>query len=424
PIHIGIYIQFVYDFKGMVRFFMAGKRQIVHFTPQKGWINDPNGLIYVDGEFHMFYQHYPYDTKWGPMHWGHAISRDLLTWEHLPVALYPKENEYIFSGSAIIDRENIMGFGNGEKAPMLLFYTSHNPKTGEQMQSMAYSTDYVHFEKYKGNPIIKNLIGKADYKKDFRDPKVFCDAVRGGFGMVLAAGCAVEFYHSDNLTEWTFTGAFYPKEHGYGGLCECPDLFPLEVNGETKYILSMSMILTEEGASEETHIMQYFVGRFDGYVFENEQPFDKGQLLDFGKDNYAMVSFTDSPHPLMLGWGEDWNAARRNEETEFFGKMTLAREIELCEINGKYVIKQIPVCPMSDMEACEVGERNLTLKEGERIVVNGIIEFKNAGEAFFINQEKIQRRLSGNCKIRVFYDNGYCEVFADDGMIVYSCNVS
>lgn len=403
---------------------MAGKRQIVHFTPQRGWINDPNGLIYADGEYHMFYQYYPYDTKWGPMHWGHAVSRDLLTWKHLPVALYPTESEYVFSGSAMIDRENIMGFKNGEKAPMLLFYTSHNPETGEQMQSMAYSTDYVHFEKYKGNPILKNHIGEADYKKDFRDPKVFCDTVRGGFGMVLAAGCALEFYHSDNLTEWTFTGAFNPKEHGYGGLCECPDILSLEVNGETKYILSMSMVFTEEGASEETHIMQYFVGRFDGYVFENEQPFDKRQLLDFGKDNYAMISFADSPRPLMLGWGEDWNAAKRNEEKEFFGKMTLAREIELCETDGTYVIKQIPVCPTSDMEDCGVWERHLTLKEGERIVLNGVIDVKNDGKAFFINEAEIQRRFKGDCEIRVIYDNGYYEVFADEGLIVYSYNGS
>lgn len=172
---------------------MAGKRQIVHFTPQRGWINDPNGLIYADGEYHMFYQYYPYDTKWGPMHWGHAVSRDLLTWKHLPVALYPTESEYVFSGSAMIDRENIMGFKNGEKAPMLLFYTSHNPETGEQMQSMAYSTDYVHFEKYKGNPILKNHIGEAGYKRIFVTRRCF----------VIRCGAALEWCLQQDA-HWNF----------------------------------------------------------------------------------------------------------------------------------------------------------------------------------------------------------------------------
>ena len=133
-----------------------------HFTPKKGWINDPNGLCYANGVYHMFYQHYPDDTKWGPMHWGHATSKDLLSWEHQEIALYPTEDEYCFSGSAIIDDEGVMR----------LFYTSHNPKTGEQTQSMAYSSDYIHFEKYNGNPIIENSKDSSCFKKDFRDPKV------------------------------------------------------------------------------------------------------------------------------------------------------------------------------------------------------------------------------------------------------------
>ena len=133
-----------------------------HFTPPKGWMNDPNGMVYMDGEYHLFYQHYPDDIVWGPMHWGHAISRDLLHWEHKKIALCPDELGYIFSGSCIYDKENCSGLGTKETPPLLAFFTHHDPKSGRQQQSIAYSLDKEHFIKYEGNPVIANI-----EKKDF-----------------------------------------------------------------------------------------------------------------------------------------------------------------------------------------------------------------------------------------------------------------
>ena len=132
------------------------KRPQYHFTPKKGWINDPNGMVYIDGEYHLFYQHYPDDIVWGPMHWGHAVSNDLLQWEHKDIALYPDELGYIFSGSCIYDKENVSGLGTKDNPPLIAFFTHHDPENGRQQQSIAYSLDKEHFIKYEGNPIITN----------------------------------------------------------------------------------------------------------------------------------------------------------------------------------------------------------------------------------------------------------------------------
>ena len=166
-------------------------RPNIHFTAPKNWINDPNGMVYFNGEYHLFYQHYPEATNWGPMHWGHAVTRDLIHWEHKPIALYPDELGFIFSGSAIIDKENVSGFGVNGKPPIVAVFTNHGLEDGKEVQSIAYSTDYEHFEKYYGNPVIVN-----EEKNDFRDPKVFYNPIKKGFSLVVAAGEEVEFYFS------------------------------------------------------------------------------------------------------------------------------------------------------------------------------------------------------------------------------------
>lgn len=401
---------------------MVDKRYKIHFTPEKGWTNDPNGLIYIDGVYHLFYQHYPQDTKWGPMHWGHAISRDLTTWEYLPIALYPTEEEYAFSGSAILDTENVSGLGEQGQTVLLLFFTGHNPKTGEQVQNIAYSRDYIHFQKYAENPVINNRMEDRDYKKDFRDPKVFCDPA-GGFGMVLAAGDKIDFYHSENLLQWKSVGAFCPKDYGFAGLCECPDLFFLDSEEGKKCILSMSMIFMEEGASEETHIMQYFVGEMQNGLFVNTQEFAREQLLDFGPDNYAMVTFANSPKPMMLGWGEDWNKARINTAKEFFGKMTLARELSLKKGRGGYRICQKPIYCMKENTE-DLWQKEVNLKTGETYEDSdgSKLRIVNEGNSLFINGKRILRRKSGDCSMLLLQDCGYYEVFGDDGEIVFSFN--
>lgn len=406
---------------------MSRTRQTYHFTPPIGWTNDPNGLICIAGTYHLFYQHYPDDTHWGPMHWGHAVSKDLLHWEHLPIAILPTETEYIFSGSTILDAENVSELGEDGKPVLLAFYTAHNPVTGEQKQCLAYSTDYVNFTKYAGNPLIDNDCTKPGFKRDFRDPKVFHNAATGGYGMVLAVNDAIEFYGSEDLLHWQKTGAFYPGRYGLAGLCECPDFFSMEGENETKYVLTMSMIFKPEGAAEEAHIMQYFVGDFDGKCFVNPQAFKENHLIDFGPDNYAQVTFAGIGSPLALGWGEDWNAANRNTEVGYFGKMTLTKKLALQKIDGSYYLTQNPIA-WSDGECNDdLWQTTATLNEGECFEAAGL-QVTNLGSSdgkgsLKIGDTEIARAAAGSVTIEAFYDHGYLELFADEGRIAYSKNI-
>lgn len=372
-----------------------------HFNPPSGWMNDPNGLIYIDGTYHIFYQHYPDDTKWGPMHWGHAISKDLKSFEHLPIALYPREDEYVFSGSAVLDTENVSGLGRDGKSALLLFYTGHNPITGEQQQCLAYSTDYVNFKRFAFNPIILNIntdylsefgieFGDATesmyskFKPDFRDPKVVANAIKGGYTMVLAAGEKIEFYHSLNLLDWSYTGEFVTQYT----ICECPDLIKFDVKNDesgevvTKYTLIMSYVEPAVEDAEEKHGNIYYIGDFDGDKFICDQ--NSGtQKLDYGRDFYAATSFAGTDEPIIMAWGEDWNQARENTAKDFFGKLTLARKLKLVKIDGDYKIAQEPI----------VDEDKISIVEHE-------------GKEY-----------------KVIKDNGYVEAFADGGCFSYSQNL-
>ena len=314
-------------------------RPAYHFTPEKMWMNDPNGMIYLDGKWHLFYQHYPEDTKWGPMHWGHAVSEDLMNWEHLPIALEPDELGLIFSGSAILDRENRSGFGCDGKAPIIAMYTS----TGEwQQQSIAYSLDGVHFEKYAGNPVIANA-----EKKDFRDPKLYWNEKHQCFGVVLAAGDHVEFYASEDLKEWKKTGEFGWKEQnqptqerGFGdwqteAVWECPDLFPITYEKEDGSTAQKWILLVSTGPVWERKIGSrtwYFVGEFDGATFVVDQ---EPRLVDHGYDNYAGVTWSGYEKPVFLGWASNWLYADKLPTGEFCGQMTFARELRLERVLGE-----------------------------------------------------------------------------------------
>ena len=195
---------------------MSTDRQFnFHFVPVKGWMNDPNGLIYADGKYHIFFQYNPESTVWGPMNWGHAVSQDLQHWNQLEDAIEVDENGYAFSGSA---------FALKEKGPYYLLYTSHNPQSGEQQQCLVESENLETFKKYEKNPVIKNQKNEKGYKKDFRDPKVFSSPDKNSFGAVIAAGKIIEFYSTDDFKNWSFAGSFNPQEYGLEGICECPDL--------------------------------------------------------------------------------------------------------------------------------------------------------------------------------------------------------
>ncbi len=328
-------------------------RPIIHFTPEKNWANDPNGLVYIDGTYHLFFQHYPEAMSWGPMHWGHAVSEDLIHWEELPIAIYPDELGVIFSGSCVYDKENVSGLGTKDipmlgvkgKAPLIAMYTSHYMEIvdGErkscERQSIAYSTDYVHFEKYYGNPVIPNT-----GQKDFRDPKVFYNPVRGCYSVVIASGPCVSFYASKDLKHWELTGIFEPGKNGFGGTCECPDCFPVTAaDGTEKWVLIVSIIVPNDQVDENggtynrlPHITQYYVGEFDGDTFIDTEKADMPLLVDYGTDNYAAVSFQNLEERVMIGWADNWSYARVEPTEDFRGAMTLGRKLSLVQTEDGY----------------------------------------------------------------------------------------
>ncbi|MFI6440288.1 GH32 C-terminal domain-containing protein [Streptomyces sp. NPDC050759] len=240
-----------------------------HYTPQQNWMNDPNGLVYYQGEYHLFYQYNPSGSSWGDMSWGHAVSKDLVHWKELPLALSHDDKEMVFSGSAVVDRNNTTGFGTRKNPPMVAIYTSHDKSTGTQAQSLAYSTDRGRtWTKYRGNPVID--IGS----KDFRDPKVQWYAPTRSWLMTvsLSAEHKVRFYSSRNLKDWDQLSEFGPAG-ATGGVWECPDLFPLAADGDPKKIKWVLVVNINPGGVTGGSGAQYFVGDFDGKKFTAD---DKG----------------------------------------------------------------------------------------------------------------------------------------------------
>ncbi len=268
-----------------------------HFTPPAKWMNDPNGMVYYDGEYHLFYQHYPDGVVWGPMHWGHAVSTDLVNWQHLPIALYPDSLGYIFSGSAVVDWNNTSGLGKDGKPPMVAIFTHHDPVGAQkgrqdfQVQSIAYSNDRGRtWIKYAGNPVVKN-----PGIRDFRDPKVIRDEVRGQWVMVFAAWDHVKFYTSPNLIDWKHASDFGRKWGTHAGVWECPDIFPMNVDGtgELKWVLLVSI---NPGGPNGGSGTQYFVGDFDGEKFTLDPGFAGrlGHMDEVVPEGYVFEDFEEN----------------------------------------------------------------------------------------------------------------------------------
>ena len=337
-------------------------RPLFHFTPDSAWMNDPNGMVYLDGEYHLFYQFYPDSTVWGPMHWGHAVSTDLVDWEHLPVALYPDSLGYIFSGSAVIDHDDTAGFGAGA---MVAMFTHHNidgeraKRIDFQTQSIAYSTDKGRtWTKYAGNPVIPN-----PGIKDFRDPKVTWDAERRQWVMVLAAWDIVKFYTSPDLKNWSFASDFGKTLGSHGGVWECPDLFSM-VNdrGEQQWVLIVSV---QKGSPNGGTGAQYFVGQWNGTEFIPEPALvdyleaDTNQVLwlDHGRDNYAGVTWSNAPdeRTLFLGWMSNWQYAQVVPTERWRSAMTLPRELSLiATTENRHALRIKPVPELQTLRAHSV----------------------------------------------------------------------
>ena len=312
-----------------------------HFSPESQWTNDPNGLVYLNGEYHLFYQFHPYSTVWGPMHWAHAVSADLVHWEHLDIALYPDDLGYIFSGSAVIDANNASGFGINS---MVAVFTHSNAQNGAQYQSVAYSTDRGRsWTKYPGNPVIPNP-GIAD----FRDPKVIWDEDRAQWVLALAAYDKAMFYTSTDLLQWSKTGEFGIP--GDNRLWECPDLFPLTVEGSSvkKWVLLVSM---GHGGPNSDTATSYFVGDFDGSTFTAD--YTRQKWLDFGADNYATVTWSNAPNGriLALGWMNSWQYGNAAPTERWRGAMTTPRELRLVDLGSEdFAIKALPVDTLRVLE--------------------------------------------------------------------------
>ena len=326
-----------------------------HFSPAAKWMNDPNGLVYYQGEYHLFYQYYPDSTVWGPMHWAHAVSTDLVHWEHLPVALYPDEKGYIFSGSAVVDWGNTSGFGKDGQPPLIAMFTYHDPaaeKTGiqaYQSQAIAYSLDRGRsWTKYAGNPVIPNP-GNA---RDFRDPKLVWDAERRQWVVALAVADHAEFWTSYDLKNWTKRSEFGRTLGNHGGVWECPDLFPITVegSGEKMWVLLQNINPGHPNGGSGT---QYFVGKFDGTTFNLDPGFlpyvqgGKAVWLDDGKDNYAGVTWSDVPasdgRRLFIGWMSNWEYANKVPTGVWRNATTIPCSLTLHHTGAGYRIFREPV---------------------------------------------------------------------------------
>ena len=346
-------------------FDMANKesfRPVYHHTPAYGWMNDPNGMFYKDGVYHLYFQYNPYGSVWGNMHWGHSTSTDLMHWKFEGCAIVPDAWGAIFSGSCVVDHENTAGFG---KEAVVAFYTSakSTPWGDIQMQSMAYSLDNGKtFTKYEGNPILTSS------EKDFRDPKVFWYAPGKHWVMILAVGQHMEIYSSVNLKEWKKESEFGAMQGAHGGVWECPDLVEIPVEGsrEKKWVLICNL---NPGGPFGGSAAQYFVGSFDGKKFVNESP-TQTKWMDWGKDNYATVTWNNGPDGrcIALGWMSNWQYANNVPTRQYRSANTLARDLTLYREGQELYLKSTPSSEVKKARGKKVSIPSFKVSEKHEMV--------------------------------------------------------
>lgn len=444
-----------------------------HFSPPANWMNDPNGLVYHEGIYHLFYQYYPDSTVWGPMHWGHAISKDLVNWENKPVALSPDSLGYIFSGSAVLDKNNTSGFGSKEKPPLVAIFTYHDPnkeKVGKieyQNQGLAFSLDNGDtWTKYRANPVLKN-----PGIKDFRDPKVFWHEESEQWIMSLAVSDHIEFYGSKDLKNWKKLSEFGTEYGSHEGVWECPDLMevPIENTTNSRWVLIVSIGTGGERGSAT----QYFVGDFDGKEFTINQQEILPMWLDYGWDNYAGVTWSNTPDRsnIFIGWMSNWLYAQQVPTDPWRSSMTVPRKLTLFQSRGNFRLRSYPIQEFQLLRttATEINRSLVSKKadfssylqgEGQPLfdfellfskvrptgswsvifgnVYGDSLEF---GYRDTVNQFFLDRRASGQVSfhekfdaiqfaprfsllpqipVRILLDRSSIEVFADKGEVVFS----
>lgn len=337
-------------------------RPVYHHTPAYGWMNDPNGMFYKDGVYHLYFQWNPYGSVWGNMHWGHSTSTDLMHWNFEGCAIVPDAWGAIFSGSCVVDHNNTAGFGKGA---VVAFYTSAKatPWGDVQSQSMAYSLDNGKtFTKYEGNPILTSS------EKDFRDPKVFWYAPGKHWVMMLAVGQHMEIYSSVNLKEWKKESEFGAMQGAHGGVWECPDLVEIPVEGtrEKKWVLICNL---NPGGPFGGSAAQYFVGSFDGKKFVNESP-TQTKWMDWGKDNYATVTWNNAPDGrcIALGWMSNWQYANNVPTRQYRSANTLARDLTLYREGQELYLKSTPSSEVKKARGKKVSIPSFKVSEKHEMV--------------------------------------------------------
>ncbi len=377
----------------------AQYRPSFHFTPNENWMNDPNGMFYLNNIYHLYFQYYPKGNTWGPMHWGHATSKDLVSWKEEQIALYPDDKGYIFSGSAVVDYLNSSGFGTKNKPPIVAVFTYHDPEIEKingmmvESQAIAYSNDGgYHWTKYKDNPVIKN-----PGIRDFRDPKMSWDSIHKQWILILAAGNRDRFYVSKDLKHWNFQSEFGAEFGAHSGVWECPDFFPMQVYGtsQTKWILLQSI---NPGAPNGGSGTQYFVGDFDGKTFRLDPTFKNDLLkqkaiwLDYGRDNYAGVTWSDIPQidgrRLFLGWMSNWDYAQKVPTKKWRSSMTIPRELKLLKQNGHYRMTSNPVNELQKYVSKTVNKKIVSVKNLTEIINHTQIDFFESQIEFDLNNLK------------------------------------
>ncbi|MEO6219706.1 MAG: glycoside hydrolase family 32 protein [Ginsengibacter sp.] len=336
-------------------------RPQIHFTPKEGWMNDPNGMVYYKNLYHLYYQYYPNSSVWGPMHWGHATSTDLIHWQRQPIALYPDSLGYIFSGSAVVDSNNTSGFGIDGKIPFVAIFTYHNienekaGKSDYQSQGIAYSLDEgITWKKYDKNPVLKN-----PGIRDFRDPKVSWFEPHKKWIMTLATFDRISFYSSPDLKSWTKESDFGKDVGAHGAAWECPDLFPIDYNGQQIWVLLVSI---NPGGPNGGSATQYFTGQFDGKNFFSGQT--DTRWLDYGTDNYAGVTWPAiGNRKTFIGWMNNWQYGKLVPTKGWRSSMTIARDLGVEKIGDKYLVTSQPVPELSIIEDKQMVEENVSVPD-------------------------------------------------------------
>ena len=436
-------------------------RPAYHHTPLYGWMNDPNGMFYKDGKWHLYYQYNPYGSKWQNMTWGHSVSEDLINWQHLPLAIEPDGLGAIFSGSAVVDHNNTVGYGEDA---VIAMYTS---AAKSQVQSLAGSRDGgLTFEKYEGNPVLP-------LSSEARDPNMFWNEKTGEWNLVLAHALDKEvlLFTSPDMKTWTLQSGFGKGIGAQGGVWECPDLFPLEIDGKTKWVLIVNI---NPGGPSGGSAAQYFIGDFDGKTFKADTD-KKGNIptkwMDYGKDHYATVSWSNAPdnRRVVIGWMSNWEYAPEVPTTQFRSANTLPREMKLFKgADGEIYLASAPVKELDALRGnvlTESGKRQLTgdaadfeipaQSDGIYEIVANFEASKNSKVEFTLSNKKgekvvmtynaVDRTMSfdrtaagisdfsptfpavtvaptlenkGKIELRIFVDKSSVELFGNDGQFV------